>query len=77
MAESNENKVVSGGLVISARPQVSVELRSDGDVVISSASIADNYQDVELDAVRFPIDCAREIAAELIRLADLADSQAR
>lgn len=68
MSENGE-KVVSGGLVVAMRPQVSVELTSYGDVVISTASISDDFSKVEHNDVRFPAECAREIADELYRLA--------
>lgn len=69
MSKSDE-ETVSGGLVVSHRPQISVELNSHGEIVISTASISDSFDDVEIDHVRFPIECAREIADALYRLAE-------
>ncbi|RQN35031.1 hypothetical protein [Paraburkholderia tropica] len=68
MSEQDGNKVVSGGLVVSMRPQISVELLADGEVMITTAGIADNFKDVQIDSVRFPVDCAKEIADQLYRL---------
>lgn len=68
----NESEVISGGLVVSHRPQVLVELESDGRIAISTASISDDFNSVEHDVVRFPVECAREIAEELYRLAEAA-----
>ncbi|HTH76510.1 MAG TPA: hypothetical protein VL635_19115 [Trinickia sp.] len=75
MSENEEGKVISGGLVVPMRPQVSIELTSDGEVVISTASISDNFRDVEHNEVCFPVECAREIADELYRLAGVAIPQ--
>lgn len=77
MSGNEESKVISGGLVVSMRPQVSVELTSDGDVAIATASISDNFREVEHNEVRFPVECAREIADELYRLAGATPRQQR
>ncbi|KWO06046.1 hypothetical protein WM26_31055 [Burkholderia cepacia] len=66
----NDSEIVSAGLVISHRPQISVELNNLGEIVISTASISDSFENVEIDHVRFPIECAREIADTLYRLAE-------
>jgi hypothetical protein len=66
----NDDETVSGGLVVSHRPQISVELNNQGEIVISTASISDSFESVEIDHVRFPIECAREIADALYRLAE-------
>lgn len=75
MSENEKSKVISGGLVISMRPQVSVDVNANGEVTISTASISDDFRNVELNDVRFPVECAREIADELYRLAGLAAPQ--
>ncbi|QTO42168.1 hypothetical protein [Burkholderia latens] len=66
----NDEETVSGGLVVSHRPQISVELNHQGEIVISTASIADSFESVDIDHVRFPIECVREIADALYRLVD-------
>jgi hypothetical protein len=71
VSENEGSKVISGGLVVSMRPQISVELTADGDVVIATASISDDFRSVEHNEVRFPVECAREIADELYRLASM------
>ena len=65
----DDEEIVSAGLVISHRPQISVELNSYGEIVISTASISDSFESVEHNDVRFPIECARDIADTLYRLA--------
>jgi hypothetical protein len=74
MPSNDGGKVISGGLVIPMRPQVSVELLVHGDIVISTATVSDDFSEVEHKDIRFPIECAREIAAELIRLADMTST---
>jgi hypothetical protein len=54
-----------------------MELTVDGDVVIATASISDNFREVEHNEVRFPVECAREIADELYRLACATPRQQR
>ncbi|MHB9838491.1 hypothetical protein Q8F57_027055 [Paraburkholderia terrae] len=74
MSENGIEKIISGGLIVPMRPQISVELTSHGDIVIHTATIADDFENVELKDIRFPVECAREIAEELIRLADMTSS---
>ncbi|WP_110327760.1 hypothetical protein [Paraburkholderia tropica] len=74
MADQDGNKVVSGGLVVSMRPQVSVELLACGDIQIHTATVSDDFEHVAINDIRFPLECARQIADELYRLAGLESS---
>lgn len=58
-----------GGLVVSDRPQVSVELIvSTNQVEISVARIGDDFQTVEFKEISFPAECAEEVANAILGL---------
>ena len=52
---------INGGVVIADRPQISVELKGP-DILITVASIADNFAEVQIDTVSFPLECARQVS---------------
>ena len=62
---SNETEV----LLILARPQISIDLTTDGEVIIRTYRIADDYETVAHDSVVIPIDLAVEIGNALLRIA--------
>jgi hypothetical protein len=64
----NNDSILKGGLIVSMRPQVAVELTETGDVVISTAFISDDFNRVEHADVRFPADCAGEIARAILEV---------
>lgn len=57
-----------GGLVIPARPQVSVEMDEFGEIIISVASIGEGFDRVEMTEITFPGDCVESIAKALLDL---------
>lgn len=62
------NAEIRGGLVISDRPQISVE-ESEGYMTISVVSIGADFKNVEIKDVQFPVDCAEEVARAILDLA--------
>jgi hypothetical protein len=56
-----------GGLVVSDRPQISVELE-DGYITISTASISEGFDSVDLEQITFPADCGEDIAHAILKL---------
>lgn len=57
-----------GGLVIQARPQVSVELDERGEVVISVAGIDSAFERCEINEVSFPVECAEAVGRALLEI---------
>lgn len=57
-----------GGLVVQARPQVSIELDERGDVVISVAGIDAAFERCEINEVSFPVECAEAVARALLEI---------
>lgn len=57
-----------GGLVIQARPQVSVELDEHREIVISVAGIDAAFERCEINEVKFPIECAAAVASALLEI---------
>ena len=72
MSENEEGKVIQGGLVVSMRPQISdradVGRRGGHQHCFHSGK----FPGREHKEVCFPVECAREIADELCRLAGVA-----
>lgn len=56
------------GLVIPARPQVSVDRNEFGEIIISVCSISEDFERVEINEVTFPVECAEKIAEALLEL---------
>lgn len=57
-----------GGLVVSDRPQVSVELVDNTDIEITVSRIADGFDSVETTVITFPADCGRMVAKAITQL---------
>ena len=57
-----------GGLVVSLRPQISVEMTEHGDIVIATSAISDDFSTVEHEEVVFPADCGKEVAKAILNL---------
>lgn len=57
-----------GGLVVRDRPQISVELNEHGEIIISTASIAEGFDSVDLKDITIPADCGKEVAKAILDL---------
>jgi len=57
-----------GGLVISDRPQISVELVNKVEIEITVSGIGDDFARVETNTVIIPADCAKEVAEAILAL---------
>lgn len=64
MADGNRK----GGLVISDRPQVSVELVENRDIEITVSRIGDGFDTVETTTIAFPVDCGKTVAKAILDL---------
>lgn len=58
---------IRGGLVISDRPQISVE-ELNGDLVITVVAIGADFMSVEHKEISIPMDCAEEVANAILAL---------
>jgi len=58
---------IKGGLVISDRPQISVE-ESQGMLTITVVAIGADFMTVEHKEVSMPMDCAEEVANAILAL---------
>ena len=59
-------------LYLEHRPQITVLLNTNGEVVVSTARIDDTFNKVELDDVRFPLDDARKVGEAILALVERA-----
>lgn len=57
----------SGGLVVQGRPQISV-VEADGFITISTASISDDFDRVELKDVVIPAECGEVVAKAILAI---------
>lgn len=62
----SENR--KGGLVVSDRPQISVELVDNFEVEITVSRIGDDFERVKTDVIKFPADCAEDVANAILAL---------
>lgn len=54
--------------LILPRPQISVDVNPEGDLIIATVGMSDDYQRVETNEVIVPIDAAEEIANAILKL---------
>lgn len=71
---SNDSAPAKGALpepelVILPRPQISVTQISGDELEITVSGISDDFNNVEINDVRIPIDCARQVANALLSIA--------
>ncbi len=55
-----------GGLFVRGRPQISIEIDEFNEISITVASIGDDSKTVEINTVRFPIECADDVVRAIL-----------